>query len=64
MKTFKTIIFDIVMHNNEKIYLDKKINLIFNKDAVIIGIIHNKNYLFFDDLNHILTKDKINTIKI
>ncbi len=47
-------IFDLLIINNEKFYLDRKMNLIWDKNKDVAGVIdkNNENY-FFDDLSFI-----------
>ena len=47
-------IFDLLIIDNDKFYIDRKMNLIWDKNKDVAGIIdnHNKTY-FFDDLSFI-----------
>jgi hypothetical protein len=47
-------IFDLLIVNNEKFYIDRKMNLIWDKNKDVAGIIdtNNKTY-FFDEFNFI-----------
>ena len=58
IKNFKTRlyykIFDMLKLNNDTFYLDKEFNLIWNNEKEVVGIINNKNYYFFDDINLII----------
>ncbi len=47
-------IFDLLVINNEKFYIDKKMNLIWDKNKNVAGVIdkNNEKY-FFDDLSFI-----------
>ncbi len=47
-------IFDLLIINNEKFYLDRKMNLIWDKNKNVAGVIdkNNEKY-FFDDLSFI-----------
>ena len=47
-------IFDLLIINNEKFYIDRKMNLIWDKNKDVAGIIdkNNETY-FFDDFSFI-----------
>jgi hypothetical protein len=47
-------IFDLLIIDNDKFYIDRKMNLIWDKNKDVAGIIDNDNKTyFFDDLSFI-----------
>ena len=55
-------IFDLYILDDKKYYLDKDLNIIWNSELDVVGIINKKNYLFFEDkiINSIITECKNN----
>ena len=51
-------IFDILKVNEETFYLDKEFNLIWDEKKEVVGIINNKQYIFFNEIDKIM--DSIN----
>ena len=51
-------IFDILKLNEEIFYLDKEFNLIWDEKKEVVGIINNKQYIFFNEIDKIM--DSIN----
>lgn len=51
-------IFDILKLNEENFYLDKELNLIWDEKKEVVGIINNKQYIFFNEIDKIM--DSIN----
>lgn len=49
-------IFDTLIINNNKYYLDKEFNLIWDVNQETVGIIdkHKNKYLFFDELDNLI----------
>jgi hypothetical protein len=47
-------IFDILKLDNQTYYLDKEFNLIWDIKKEVVGIINNKNYLFFSDIDKMI----------
>lgn len=47
-------IFDLLKHNNQKYYLDKEFNLIWDKDKEVVGIINENKYMFFEDISKLI----------
>lgn len=57
-------VFDLLVLNEKKYYLDKDLNLIWDVELNVVGIIHNKKNYFFDDyqINNIITECKNNIL--
>ena len=57
-------IFDLLIVDNEKFYIDRKMNLIWDKNKDVAGIIdtNNKTY-FFDDFSFIKDIQNIQNIQ-
>lgn len=57
-------VFDLLVLNDDKYYLDKDLNLIWDVELNVVGIIHNKKNYFFDDyqINNIITECKNNIL--
>lgn len=52
-------IFDIIKKNDNKYYLDKDFNLIWDENKDVVGIIYNNNNIFFSELeNSIIETDE------
>lgn len=47
-------IFDILKKNGKIFYLDRDYNLIWDEEKVVVGLINNKEYLFFSDIENII----------
>jgi hypothetical protein len=47
-------IFDIYKKNNKCYYLDNDYNLIWDENKDVVGIINNKEFLFFSDIENML----------
>jgi hypothetical protein len=56
-------IFDLIIINNEKFYIDRKMNLIWDKNKDVAGIIdkNNETY-FFDDFSFIKDMQNIQEV--
>lgn len=62
-------IFDILEKNNNIYYLDRCYNLIWDKNKEVVGIIDKKKYLFFSEIDDIISsinkeKDVFTSLKI
>jgi len=47
-------IFDIYKVNGQTYYLDKELNLIWDEKKEVVGIINNKKYVFFSEIDKII----------
>lgn len=57
-------IFDILKKDNKTYYLDKDYNLIWDEKKEVVGIINEKKYLFFSDIDDIIISMKKDDILI
>ncbi len=47
-------IFDILKKNKQIYYLDRDYNLIWDEHKEVVGLIDDKDYLFFSDIENII----------
>lgn len=66
-KTFKERlfekVFDVLDKDGKSYFLDRELNLIWDEDTNVVGIIDNKKYIFLEDeqkiMNKIIEENKI-----